>query len=249
MAKQLWHTNEFNTELKDVPLLNTGECTIKSMFSFISAGTESLVISRSIPLAAHDFMKVPFMEGSFNLPCTYGYSLVGTIVSAQPSYPINSLVYLMHPHQDSIAVPAQSLTLIQSLPPKRATLIANMETALNACWDGQIQHGSKVLIAGYGIIGALVARVLKAEFNCNVSVAEINESRIDLLKQHGYDLDVNSIATYDIVFNTAANEKALQCCIEKLNKNGTLIELSWYGNKSVQLDLGAHFHFNRIHFG
>lgn len=245
-VKQLWHTDEFTSILKEQQLISENLCAVKSMYSFISIGTEKLVITKQISLPAWDFMRVPYMEGSFNLPCTYGYSLVGSIISDKTDLPSGTIVHLMHPHQDYVSVPADCLTPIHSLPPKRATLIANMETALNACWDVQIKNGSNVLIAGYGIIGALLARLLTKEFCCKVAILEINESRIALLNEHGYDVAANSVGNFDTAFNTTASEIALQYCIEKVKKNGTVAELSWYGNKSVQLHLGTQFHYNRI---
>jgi threonine dehydrogenase-like Zn-dependent dehydrogenase len=43
------------------------------------------------------------------------------------------------------------------VPPERAVLAANMETALNVVWDAGIGPGDRVAVMGAGVVGALAA--------------------------------------------------------------------------------------------
>jgi len=56
----------------------------------------------------------------------------------------------------------------------------------------------------------------------------------------------NDDLNYDIIYHTTATEAGLQYCINHLNVEGQLIELSWYGNSKVNISLGENFHTNRI---
>ena len=59
-------------------------------------------------------------------------------------------------------------------------------------------------------------------------------------------VDEVSQASYDIVYNTAGNAKAIEAAFKALKLEGRLIELSWYGDKKVSIDLGSDFHIKRL---
>jgi len=158
------------------------------------------------------------------------------------------LVHLMHPHQQWMRVPEEVLFLIpEGIPALRATLAANLETAINAVWEVPLSIGDRVLVAGFGIIGSLLARVLQGIPGIDLRVLEKNEERRSLAQKMGFNIqDPDKLtASYDFAFNTTANEKALQYCIDHLGFEGKVIELSWYGAQEIRLQLGAHFHQQR----
>ena len=43
---------------------------------------------------------------------------------------------------------------------RRAVLAANMETAVNICWDAAPLAGERVLVVGAGVVGLLTASLL-----------------------------------------------------------------------------------------
>jgi threonine dehydrogenase-like Zn-dependent dehydrogenase len=57
---------------------------------------------------------------------------------------------------------------------------------------------------------------------------------------------VDEIDNFDIIYHTTATEEGLQYGIDHLKEEGKLIELSWYGNKSVKINLGKEFHYKRL---
>jgi threonine dehydrogenase-like Zn-dependent dehydrogenase len=77
----------------------------------------------------------------------------------------------------------------------------------------------------------------------HVQVVEPNNSRIDLAQSMGIDPASNE--QYDIVFHTSATSSGLNTAIELCDKEGRIIELSWYGNSETSLQLGGSFHFDR----
>ncbi|HEY2795217.1 MAG TPA: dehydrogenase, partial [Micromonosporaceae bacterium] len=50
----------------------------------------------------------------------------------------------------------------------------------------------------------------------------------------------------DLVLHSSATSAGLQVSIDLLAVEGTLIELSWYGDRDVQVALGRTFHSRRL---
>ncbi len=246
-CKQLWHLHAHSSALREKQLSASPDLIrVDALFSFISLGTERLVASGQVPVSAFAKMQVPYMEGSFQLPIQYGYSLVGQI--NQPDHKWHEKqVHLMHPHQDICLVAPEALTLLPaSLDPKTACLASNMETAVNAIWDGKLSAGDRVFIVGFGNIGALCG-LLAAQFpGVKVVIAERNEARLAKAKALGFDLwEGGRKEVFDLSINTSGRSEGLQLAIDQLGMEGRAIELSWYGTRTTELSLGDSFHYLR----
>lgn len=248
MAKALWHTSAKTSEISDVSLAErqAGHCEIRALYSLPSLGTERLVACRKVPPALWQPMQVPYMEGSFDLPLKYGYSLVGEVVTKD--HPLaGQIVHLMHPHQDFCVVDTHALfSLPKGIPPKRASLASNLETAVTAIWDSKLCVGDRVLIVGFGLLGAMTA-ILASKFpGVQLWIAEINPYRQQMAQQIGFHLlDQHSAMPFDVAFNCSASEAGLQKAIDETGHSARVIELSWYGDATVNIKLGASFHLHR----
>jgi threonine dehydrogenase-like Zn-dependent dehydrogenase len=247
MALSLWHDSEQKSSLhkEDFGVAGDGKLKIKSLYSLISTGTERLVASGHVPSAAFEAMAVPYMGGSFPFPVKYGYSLVGE-VRTEGEY-FGKIVHLLHPHQDICTVESGAVALVPgNIPAKRAILASNLETALNATWDARLGIGDKVLVAGFGMIGALLARVISFMPAVELIVLEKDPKRMSFAKKMGFNVvDKMTDHDYDVAFNTTSNEMALQQCIDAVGAEGRVVELSWYGTKKVTVNLGGDFHYKR----
>ena len=112
-------------------------CTVRSLYSAVSSGSERLVLAGRVPPDLHASMRVPYMAGDFPFPIKYGYSLVGTVEQG-PSHLLAKVVHLLHPHQDVCLVDATDVFPVpDGIPPSRAALASNMETAITAIWDAR----------------------------------------------------------------------------------------------------------------
>lgn len=242
IAKALWHINELNSEIKSEEVKpNANQKIIQSKYSLISTGTERLVASGKVPTLLNMSMQVPYMGGSFKFPVKYGYAVCGA--DAAGNY-----YHYMHPHQNICAINNKHLFKIDNkVAPNKVPLISNIETVLNAVWDSNFYKPDlKVAICGFGNIGSLLALTLKLKFNKMPTIIEKNNWRLQKAEQLGFKVDDGEGKSYDIVYHTTATESGLQYCINHLNLEGQLIELSWYGNSKVNINLGASFHINRI---
>jgi threonine dehydrogenase-like Zn-dependent dehydrogenase len=239
IAKALWHIDERNTTIIEEEILETEQknVLITTKYSFISSGTETLVSKGLVPKELKEKMTVNYMGGSFNFPVKYGYSLVGETADGRN-------VHLMHPHQDMLYAKESDLYLIPAgLPLRRAVLLSNMETTINAVWDAQLKGTEKVLVIGFGGIGALLALTIKCYTKINPCVMELDLHKMQKAQDLGFS---NVGGEYDVIFHTSAANDGLQYAIDHVRKDGVVMELSWYGNRQVKLSLGGNFHYNRV---
>lgn len=185
------------------------------------------------------------MEGSFTFPVKYGYSLVGRVIEGDADWQ-DKIVHLLHPHQDVCIVRTADLFSVpKEVPPLRATLASNLETALNALWDAEVTVGDRVLVVGFGMIGALVARLLQAMPAVSVSVHDTDPERTAMATRAGFTVASSSARNFDIAFHSSSSEAGLQTSIEAVGPEGKVVELSWYGTQLVSIHLGGSFHQQR----
>jgi len=248
-TKALWHHKDLSSSIQEVTLSDQkeeGYVLVKSMFSMVSLGTERLVARGSVPSSLVAQMKVPYQQGDLSLPVSYGYSLVGKVIS--PDHQLTGQkVHLLHPHQDYCWVKATDLYVIpEEVPAQRAILASNLETAVNAIWDSGLSIGDRVLVAGLGNVGALLILSLSQIPGVQILFLEINKKRKQWAENHGFTLfDPKKPAPFDVAFHTTGNAQALQQCIDAVGYEGKIIEMSWYGEKDVSLSLGRSFHHQR----
>src|SRR5258708_12105211 len=102
-------------------------------------------------------MRAPFMGGTFPFPVKYGYGTVGR-VEAGAAELRQRIVFSLHPHQSLFTLSAQAvLPVPEDVPAPRAVLAANMETALNAVWDGAPGPADRIAVVGGGLVALFVA--------------------------------------------------------------------------------------------
>ncbi len=221
---------------------------VRALWSGISRGTERLVFEGRVPESEYDRMRAPFQRGDFPYPVIYGYSMVG-IVEDGPHDLAGKTVFALYPHQSHFIVSEQAVTILpDGLCPRRATLAANMETALNAVWDGGVGPGDKVAIVGGGVVGGLLAGLCGAIPGVEVTLIDINLDRQSLCD----DMKVifatpdHAPSGCDVVFHTSASSNGLDTAIRCTGFEGTLVEMSWYGEQHTAIQLGGAFHSQRL---
>jgi threonine dehydrogenase-like Zn-dependent dehydrogenase len=246
----LWHTTSQCSAIleQELPDRNNHMLLIESLYSLVSLGTERLVSSALMPVAIWNEMAVPYMEGSFALPCKYGYSLAGRVLKGPAEYK-GKTVHLMHPHQDKSWVNVASVYVIPpEIPAQRAILASQVETAINAVWDSRISLGDTVLVAGFGLVGAVIALLVSGIPGAKVSILEKNEYRKQTAREmcfHVIDKPEEINEVFDVAIHTSGEGKVLQFCIDHIGNESQVTEVSFYGKKPVTLRLGETFHTGR----
>lgn len=247
-AEALVYTAPGAARIEEValPPLAPGQATVRTVTSGLSRGTERLVFSGKVPESQWQAMRAPFQSGDFPFPVRYGYCAVGV---AEDGALAGRTVFALHPHQTRFRVPESALTPVpDSVPPGRAILAANMETALNATWDARLPPGARVAIVGLGLVGLLVMAILSRRADIHLVVSDIRPEtavNADDFRVKWVKPDALDDAAFDTVFHTSASAGGLATALRILAFEGEVIEMSWFG-ESVPVPLGEAFHSRRL---
>ncbi|MEM6294872.1 MAG: zinc-binding alcohol dehydrogenase [Myxococcota bacterium] len=229
-----------------VPSPADGQVRIRALFSGVSRGTESLVFHGRVPPSEHERMRGPHQEGTLALPVKYGYALVGEIIDGPGQ---GDAVFCLHPHQSVACVTADAVrTLPDTVPPGRAVLAPNLETALNATWDGRVGAGDRVVVVGAGVVGCLTAYVCGRTPGCAVQLVDVDPRRSAVADRLGVSFATPEQAWSgaDVVFHASATSAGLQTALDAAGTQARVVELSWYGDRETTVSLGTAFHPGRL---
>lgn len=221
--------------------------TVESLYSGISRGTESLVFHGRVPKTEHSRMRAPFQAGDFPWPVKYGYANVGRVLDG-PAELLGKTVFCLYPHQDHYRVPAAAVTLLpEGLPPERAILAANMETAVNGLWDGAPAVGDRIAVVGLGVVGLLVAWLASRIPGTRVTAIDTNPDRRAVAESLGLTFSSGSAPDdHDLVIHASGHPSGLETSLGLAGQEATIVEMSWYGDQPVSAPLGAAFHPRRL---
>ncbi|SEO91094.1 zinc-dependent alcohol dehydrogenase [Aquisalimonas asiatica] len=234
--------------IQDVPLAGRApsDVLVRMRYSGVSRGTECLVFQGRVPPSQYDAMRAPFQQGRFPGPVAYGYMAVGDVIEGPDSLR-NRPVFCLHPHQDYFVVPASAVTPVpETVPAGRAILAANMETAVNAVWDGGPGPGDRINVVGGGVIGMLVAWLCQAIPGTAVTLVDTNPERAGTARALGLSFASAAEAGADVVFHASGQPDGLATALATAGTEATVIDLSWYGDTPVTLPLGEGFHSRRL---
>lgn len=250
MARALWYVAPGRAEIRDeaLPALREGEVRVRALYSALSRGTEALISHARVPASEHERMRAPFMAGQFPFPVKYGYANVG-VVEAGPAILAGRTVFALYPHQSRYVLPADAVVpLPDAVPPLRAVLAANMETALNAIWDGEPGPDARIAVVGAGVVGALVAWQCARIPGASVTIVDINPARAALARTLGVGFALPDDARGDcgFVFHASATAAGLNTALSLAGDEASVVELSWYGEGAVPVQLGGAFHSRRL---
>ncbi len=250
VARAFWVCEPGRGAIRDVPVpgAGPGEVLVRTLFSGVSRGTETLVFRGGVPVDQYAAMRAPFQEGDFPGPVKYGYLNVG-VVEHGPAELEGRAVFCLYPHQTSYVVPVDAVTMVpDGVPPARAVLAGTVETAVNALWDARPLVGDRVAVVGAGMVGCCVARLLQGFPGARVTLVDVDPSRAQVAASLGvgFAAPADAPAGLDLVVHASATEEGLRRSLELLAPEGTVLELSWYGDTPVRLPLGGSFHSGRL---
>jgi threonine dehydrogenase-like Zn-dependent dehydrogenase len=221
-GKALWYIGPGRAELREeaVAAPKAGEAQVRALFGAISRGTERLVHAGRVPASEHDRMELR-----------------------------DRLVFSLHPHQSLFTLPAAAaLPVPGHVPPARAVLAANMETALNAVWDGAPGPADRIAVVGGGLLGLLTAYLCARLPGAEVTVVDTAPARATLAHALGarFAEPGDAPADCDVVFHASGAAAGLVTALRLAGEEASIIELSWYGSGDIALPLGEAFHSRRL---
>ena len=249
-AHAFWLREPGVGEIRPAPLREPGpgDVLVRTLRSGVSRGTETLVFRGGVPVSQYAAMRAPFQDGDFPGPVKYGYLSVGVVEQGPPELR-GRTVFCLYPHQTAYVVPAQAVVVVpDDVPPARAVLAGTVETAVNALWDGGPLLGDRITVVGAGMVGCSVARLLTRIPGVQVTLVDIDAARADVAAALGvgFALPADAGDGRDLVVHTSATSAGLQQSLDLLAPEGTVIDLSWYGDAEIRLSLGGAFHSGRL---
>lgn len=250
LVSALWcqHTLKYARLPVSLPAPPPGGVVLTALASAVSRGTERLVLTGAVPREEWERMRCPHQEGEFSFPVKYGYALVGRVTAGPPELE-GRLAFALHPHQTHAVLPAEAVTPIpENVPPRRATLAANMETALNVVWDAGIQPCDHVLVAGAGVVGLLIAHLAAKIPGTRVTVTDPDAGKAAAARALGAAFSAPDAAPegVDVAINASATGEGLRTALAAAGREATVVEASWHGDHEIVLPLGGAFHSQRL---
>lgn len=249
-AQACWLLEPGHAEWRDeaLPLPGPGDVLVRTLHTGISRGTELLVFRGLVPPSEHQRMRAPFQSGDFPAPVKYGYNNVG-IVEQGPAHLLGQAVFCLYPHQTRYVVPADAVHLLPAdVPPARAVLAANLETAINALWDAAPRVGDRIAVVGGGTVGLLVAWLASRLPGSHVEVVDTNPERRALAEHLGasFASPITASPDADLVIHASGRPEGLATALGLAAFEAMVLELSWFGEQAVTVPLGGAFHARRL---
>lgn len=231
-----------------VPGPGAGEVLVRTLYTGISRGTESLVFRGEVPAGERERMRAPFQAGDFPGPVKYGYLNVG-VVEQGPAELVGRTVFALYPHQSAFVVPAAAVAVVSDdVPARRAVLAGAVETAVNILWDAAPLVGDRVTVIGAGMIGCAVARLARGIPGVEVAIVDIDRAKAEVCERLGvaYAPPAEAPRDRDVVIDTSGSDEGLQLAIDTAATEGEIIEASWFGDRTASVRLGGAFHSRRL---
>jgi threonine dehydrogenase-like Zn-dependent dehydrogenase len=193
-------------------------------------------------------MRCPHQAGDFPFPVKYGYASVGRVIAGASTL-AGKHVFCLHPHQTAYVVAEEAVVAIpEGVPPERAVLAANLETAVNALWDSPPQVGDRVTVVGGGVVGCLVAYLAGKTAGADVELVDVSAERGRTADVLGVRFALPDAASREreLVFHATGRAEGLRTALHLAGQEATVVELSWFGRGDVALPLGEAFHVRRL---
>lgn len=247
---------------EEVPALAPGEVLVETLVSAISPGTEMLFYRGQLPAGVAVDTSIASLSGGLSYPLKYGYACVGRVIGLGAGVADEwrgRLVFAFHPHESHFCAPITSLLPVPpGVEAERAALLPNAETAVNLVMDGAPLVGERVVVFGLGIVGLLTTALLARFPLAGLYAVDPLAARRDLAARLGatqtFDpAEMESLAAVlaesngaDLIFELSGQPAALDQAVQMAGFGARIVVGSWYGNKRASLDLGEHFHRNRL---
>lgn len=237
--------------IRDVTLSapTAGEVLVRGLASAISQGTELLLYRGEGPEPFD-----PSLPAASSYPRRYGYAWVGSVVErgVGPLPEEGTRVFALAPHGAAHVLAARDVRPIRSdIPPQRAAIAANLETALTCVWDAAATIGENAVVLGGGLIGILIAWLLDRA-GARVTLVDPRVGRRACAKSLVPRADVLEAveskhhSRADVVVEATGDPAALDVAIQCAAQEARVIVASFYGRRRSAVDLGDAFHRRRL---
>lgn len=219
-----------NVELRDPA---PDEVLVRGLASAVSQGTELLLYRGEGPAVFDPSV------GAGTYPLRYGYAWVGRREDT------SARVVGLLTHADAHVVAISSLRAMrEDIPAARATLAANLETAITCVWDAGAALGERVVVLGGGVVGILTAWLFSRS-GARVQLVEPRSGRRAAAAKL-FSSEVIERGAADVIVEATGDPSALDEAIAWAAPAARIVVASFYGRRRAPVDLGDAFHRRRL---
>lgn len=239
--RDLWFVAPRRVELREAAprAPGDGEIAVRGLASCVSQGTEMLLYRGDGPEPFDPSLD----DGGPTYPRRYGYAWVGETAEG-------TRVFALAPHSEGHVLRAEDARVLPAgVPPARATLAANLETAITCVWDAEPALGDRAIVLGGGVVGILVSWLL-LRAGAHVTLVEPRATRQAaaraLCPALAFAGAPPSDAAADLVVEATGDPHALDLAIGCTGLEARVVVASFYGARRAAVDLGDAFHRRRL---
>jgi 2-desacetyl-2-hydroxyethyl bacteriochlorophyllide A dehydrogenase len=259
IGSAVWFDQPRNAVLREEPLRDPqrDEVLVEAICSLVSAGSEMTVFRGEAGSEAE--VGLPTRKGDFPFPISFGYQVVGRVCESGPdaSHQAGDILLCQHPHQDRFVLSSRFASPVPAETTPESAAFANLcGVALNSHLDVPIRIGDCCVVFGLGIIGRFVAELARRTAGRLILVDPVVERRggasgigADAVVAPSELAPVVDELTAgrgaDVAIEVSGHPPALQQAIDCTGQEGTLVVVSYYGQRPVTLRLSPEFHLRR----
>ncbi len=125
-------------------------------------------------------------------------------------------------------VPEKAVFPIGSIPFENGAFVEPLACVIHGVERARIRGGDRVLIAGAGPIGILLAQVIRLHGASFIAQADVNADRLQLARECGADAAFASLQeapeeTFDVVVDATGVIPVMEQCLKHVRKGGTVL--------------------------
>ena len=250
-ARAFWIREPGFGELRGEALRTPGpdEVLVRTRYSGVSRGTEALVFRGGVPASQHAAMRAPFQDGEFPGPVKYGYLNVGRVergpgrarrahgvLPVPAPGPLRGAGGRGHPRPGRGAGRAGGAG---GRGGDRGERAVGRRPAGRRPDRGDRRRDGRLLR------GPAAVRVAR---RAGRSSSTPTRPGTGSPPRSGWPFRTPEAADddCDLVLHVSANPAGLARALQLVGDEGKVIELSWYGDRSVAVPLGEAFHARRL---
>jgi len=193
-----------------------------------------------------------------------GQQWVGMVTSSwRQGLEIGRLINVFGPHGDCHHIRSMTtFSLVpEGIPAMKACHLHTVEVALQAVHDANVHLGEGVVIIGCGLIGLIIARILRRQ-SIDVTVVGRHLRNRELAREVGCSaliaptaavvpddegvVELVGAASCDVLIEASGDRSALRQWMRVLRRHGRVVVVSYYGSADVTVPLGREFHHNAL---
>jgi threonine dehydrogenase-like Zn-dependent dehydrogenase len=248
------------------------EVLVRTTVSGIKHGTEINTYRGIVPFADQVWdpaLRVfrPLSEGEQVAPFfphKMGSWAAGVVVRVGPDadkFKPGDRVHGEWKHRQTVTVPEEDLYPIKEGVADEAMVFSDpARFALAGIHDAAIKLGDRVAIFGLGAIGMLALQMARLSGAGQIFAVDPIPGRLELASEFGADVTIDPLACEaglaikeasngagaDVALEISGVYAALQQALRCVHREGLVVTVSFYGDKSGRVDLSSEWHHNRI---